>query len=216
MTTKMFSAPVTLKKLADEGTVEAVFSTATIIDSDGDRVLSSSFKHGQAVPLVWAHDWAAIVGKGTVLVEPRRAVFAGRFFTETTAGADAYKTVKALGELQGWSFGFRVLDSMSGASGERVITDLELFEVSPVLVGSNRQAHTLAVKRAAGAHRPDPALAAMRATFYAGLRGRDRADRAAVAAIKARFDERTARDRRIGAEALASAMQTSARVGGYR
>src|SRR5688572_30413232 len=105
MTDKRFAAGVTLKRLEDAGSVEAVFSTADVIDSDGDRVLSSAFQDGQRVPLVWAHDWARPVGRGIVRVEPLRAVFAGEFFLNTTWGKDAHGTVKGLGELQNWSFG---------------------------------------------------------------------------------------------------------------
>ena len=219
MSDKRFSTAVTLKRLSDEGSVEAVFSTSTIVDSDGDRVLSSAFRDGQHVGLTWSHDWQKIVGRGVVRVGPSQAVFAGKFFLNTTDGRDAHATVKEMSappSLQEWSFGFRVLDSEPGASGERVIKRVELFEVSPCLIGANRATHTLAVKRVTGAHRPDPALAALRRRFFAGLAARDRAERATVVALKARFDERTARDRRIGAEVLASAMQISARVGGYR
>lgn len=151
MTDKRFAAEVAIKARGDAGQVEAVFSTATVVDSVGDRVLSSAFKDGQAVPMVWAHDWSRPVGRGVVKVEPTRAVFAGRFFTETTAGKDAYLTVKAMGELQEWSFGFQTIDSEIAPTGEQVIKSVELFEVSPVLIGANRATATLAIKRAATA-----------------------------------------------------------------
>jgi len=219
MTTKTFSAPVTLKRLSDEGTVEAVFSTATIVDSDGDRVLSSAFRDGQHVGLTWSHDWQKIVGRGVVRLEPTRAIFDGRFFLNTTDGRDAHATVKEMSappSLQEWSFGFRVLDSEPGASGERVIKRVELFEVSPCLIGANTATHTLAVKRVTGAHRPGPALAALRRRFFAGLADRDRAQRAELIASRAGLDERAARERRVGASALAGALQTYARTGGRR
>jgi hypothetical protein len=74
------------------------------------------------------------------------------FFLDTTAGLDAYRTVKAMGDLQEWSWGFRVTDAdygeMDGAT-VRYIKGAELYEVSPVLVGANRDTATLAIKAAA-------------------------------------------------------------------
>jgi HK97 family phage prohead protease len=195
---RRFSAPVTIKARGSAGEVTAVFSTSTVIDSVGDRVLSSAFKDGQHVPMVWSHDWSRPVGRGTVRVEPTRAVFEGRFFTTTTDGRDAYEIVKAMADLQEWSFGFQMLDSEAGSQGERVVTALDLFEVSPVLVGANRATSTLSIKRAAeaGPDRPDPALVAIRSQFY----GRGRTDRADLIAIRARLAEEKAHERRILAD----------------
>ena len=82
-TTGRFGVPISLKRADDAGSVEAVFSTSTVIDHHGDRVLSTAFKDGQAVPMVWSHDLDRPVGRGVVRVEPKQAVFVGRFFLET-------------------------------------------------------------------------------------------------------------------------------------
>lgn len=131
------------------GRVEAAFSIFGKVDSDRDIVEASAFKNGQGVPLVWAHDWQRPVGKGKISVEKDRAVFKGEFFMGTTAGRDAYETVKAMGDLQQWSWGFRVTEfDMKQVNGEqiRVIKGADVFEVSPVLVGANRETHTVAIK----------------------------------------------------------------------
>ena len=215
MTDKRFSVDVTVKRLTDEGSVEAAFSTATVIDSDGDRVLSSAFRDGQHVGMVWSHSWDRIVGRGTVRVEPARAVFVGKFFTDTTAGLDAYRTVKAMSappSIMGWSFGFRTLGSERGASGETVIKQVELFEVSPCLIGANREAATLAIKAgtpAAGSrpgHRPDPVLL----TIQERLRLDGQVAEAELVAGLARVGEQVARDRRLRAEAKADMVRALA------
>ncbi len=147
--TKRLTLPAELKADGDEGSLSAVFSTFNVVDSDGDVVVPSAFTAGQEVPLVWSHDWARPVGKGTINVTPEHAVFDGRFFTETSWGQDAYQTVKALGSLQEYSWGFRVLDAEPGEmNGQpvRFIKRAEVFEVSPVLVGANRETYTLALK----------------------------------------------------------------------
>jgi HK97 family phage prohead protease len=132
-----------------EGRLKAAVSVFDEIDSDGDIVRASAFTDGQAVPLVWAHDWTKPVGKGVITVEQKQAIFDGAFFTDTAAGLDAYRTVKAMGELQEFSWGFQILDQIKGKptdSHKREITKATVFEVSPVLVGANRNTRTLAIK----------------------------------------------------------------------
>ena len=147
---KWITAPVEFKDEA-AGTVQAAFSVFNTIDSDGDVVKPSAFKDGQETPMTWAHKWDQPIGKGTVKVSRKQAVFDGHFFLDTQAGLEAYKTVKNMAGLQEWSFGFRVLDDEEGDfDGQRVrfLKGLELFEVSPVLIGSNRETRTLAIKGA--------------------------------------------------------------------
>jgi len=74
----------------------------------------------------------------------------------TNAGKEAYETVKAMEDMQQWSFGFEVNDSEMGSftkdSGEsqevRYLKDVKVWEVSPVMVGANQNTYTLAIKEA--------------------------------------------------------------------
>jgi HK97 family phage prohead protease len=148
MNIKRVTMPLILKADA-EGQVQAVFSTFNVIDKGGDIVLASAFTHGQQVPMTWSHDWTMPVGKGQILVESDRAVFDGGFFMGTQAGQEAYKTVKEMGPLQEWSWGFRVADAtFEQHDGEyvRVIKKAQVFEVSPVLVGEGEGTYTLGIK----------------------------------------------------------------------
>lgn len=139
-----------------EGKVEAVFSVFNEIDSDGDVVRPNSIKSGygdRGVAMVWAHDWKDVIGRGQIIQEEDRAVFKGQFIMDTERGRDAFNTVKAMGDLQQWSFGYQVTDSENGdfkKDGQtqevRYIKSATVFEVSPVLVGANQETHTLAVK----------------------------------------------------------------------
>lgn len=132
---------------APEGSLRAVFSTFDVADRDGDIVRASAFKDGQEVPMVWAHDWSKPVGKGVVRVEKSRAVFDGQFFLGTSWGRDAYESVKQMGSLQEYSWGFRVTETQPNKQIPGYdITAAEVFEVSPVLVGANQYTETLAVK----------------------------------------------------------------------
>lgn len=150
-TTKHITAPATLKADGDEGVLSAVFSTFDIPDSDGDVVRASAFTDGQPVPMVWAHDWTMPIGRGVVKVEPERAVFKGKLWLDTDDGMQAYRKIKNAGDLQEYSWGFRILDAEPGEQGGmpvRFITKAEVFEVSPVLVGANRETYTLSLKSA--------------------------------------------------------------------
>ena len=126
-------------KDASPGALTATFSTFGVVDRDGDITLPSAFTDGQAVPMVWSHDWHRPVGRGTIRVLPDRAVFDGQFFLQTAWGQDAYETVKAMGDLQEYSYGFQIKEAAPGTHDSqpvRVLKSLEVFEVSPVLVGA--------------------------------------------------------------------------------
>lgn len=164
METKHITTRATLKADDTTGALEAVFSTFGVVDSMGDIVERGAIPETQ-VPLVWAHDWTKPIGKGVVRNEPDRAVFSGQFFLDTTSGLDAYNTVKAMGDLQEYSWGLRVNDAdyveRDGAQ-VRVIKRAEIFEVSPVLVGANRMTGTLSLKDAQSlTDHSDAALAAV-------------------------------------------------------
>lgn len=149
MKTKHVRAQISLKADGNEGDVSAVVSVFGVIDSDNDVVLASAFTDGQAVPMVWSHNWDMPVGKGIIRVQPDRAVFEGRFFTDTSAGRDAYQTVKNMAELQEFSWGFAILDAEPGQQDGQVVRFIkrtDIFEISPVLVGANRQTGLLDIK----------------------------------------------------------------------
>jgi HK97 family phage prohead protease len=141
-----------------EGKVSAVFSVFNSLDSDGDVVLPGSIKSGFKsgdVPMVWAHKWDMPIGKGRINEDDGKATFSGEFFMDTDSGKEAYKIVKNMGDMQQWSFGYRVNDSerapfKSADSDEerdaRYLKDLTVFEVSPVLVGANQETYTMAIK----------------------------------------------------------------------
>ena len=100
-----------------KGQVKAVFSVFNNLDSDGDVVLpdaiNSGFKSGD-VPMVWSHKWDMPIGKGTIKKDKDKAYFDGSFFMDTESGKEAYNLVKNMGDLQQWSFGFKVDDSEYG------------------------------------------------------------------------------------------------------
>ena len=165
METKTFTSTLEVKD-DEPGRVTAVIATFNVIDRDGDVILPGAFVDGQEVPLVAAHDWSmdGWIGKGVIRVTDTEAIFDGQFWLDTTDGAEAYKKVKNMGDLQQWSWGFHVPEGAARTGvfqgqtvrflGEDV--PLEVNEASPVLVGAGVGTRTLSVKgmkRALAVHR---------------------------------------------------------------
>lgn len=149
---KAVAAPVEFKA-DDQGALRAVFSVFDVVDHDGDIVRKSAFAvaDGREIPLCWSHDWSRPVGKGVIKVGADRAIFDGRFFLSTDDGRNAYETAKAMGNLQEFSWGFRVpADGQEiipfGGEQVREITKAEVFEVSCVLKGAGIGTGILALK----------------------------------------------------------------------
>ena len=150
MNRKMF-APGELK-LDDQGHIRAAFAQLDVIDSDKD-VTRAGAMPAKAVPMSaygnTSWDGALPVGKGLITEDGDWAVFDGDFFMNTTHGRDAFETVKELGDLAEYSYGYAVLDSERGTKdGEpvRFLNSLDVFEVSPVLKGAGVGTHTMSIK----------------------------------------------------------------------
>jgi hypothetical protein len=169
---KRFEA--SLKLLGDgspEGTVQAMFSPFNKRDEGDDVTLSTFFTDGQPIAMTpWGHNWGDLPpGKGVVRNLTEGAAFDGAFFMDTDSGVQHYRTVKNMGGLQEWSFGFRVLESRVGSFADgndtpvRYLVRGEIYEVSPVLIGMNRGTYTLGIKGGLPiAEQGDAALAAVR------------------------------------------------------
>jgi HK97 family phage prohead protease len=139
---------------ADAGKVTVVFSTLGVVDHDGDVTLPGAFTDGQKVRIsAYNHaSWGPgglPVGKGAIREDGNSAIFDGQFFTNTDAGRETFETVKAMGDLQEWSFGFDVLDGGPGTfQGDTVnfLRKLTVHEVSPVLLGAGIGTRTVSAK----------------------------------------------------------------------
>lgn len=148
--TKHLTTSFAFKDDAPDGTIEAVYSTFGVVDRGGDIVERTAIEDGKSIPMVWSHDWSKMIGKGTVRTDETRAVFTGNLFLDTAAGKDAYDTIKAMGDLIEYSWGFRVVDAKYEQQDDQLIrriTKAEQFEVSPVLIGEGLGTGTLSLKQ---------------------------------------------------------------------
>lgn len=153
---KEFRAPIALKETdGQEGAFEAVFATFNVVDRDGDVTKPGAFKDGQKVRIsAWGHNWGVLpVGKGVIHADEEQAWVDGRFFLDTEGGMDTYRTVRGLEELQEWSYGFDIEKSAEGEfDGKRVryLEALNVYEVSPVMLGAGIGTRTTGIKGSVG------------------------------------------------------------------
>lgn len=152
MQTKKFHAPVELKADSDEsGEFTAVFARFNVVDHDFDVTIPGAFKEGQKVRIsYWGHRWMDLpVGRGVIHQDDEKAWVDGKFFLDTKAGRETYRTVKNLGELQEWSYGYDIEDATYGVfEGQDVqfLRSLEVYEVSPVMLGAGIGTGTTDIK----------------------------------------------------------------------
>lgn len=159
------------------GIVRAIFAVTGVVDEVEDLIIPGAFTRTLAtrrVKSVWHHSWKDPVGSVLDVEEwmpgdPRFATIPGgsvwpreagalvatvQFNMGTSWGRDAYTQVKQWHENgeAAFSIGYKV--PPGGASkrhdGVRIIHDLDLYEVSPVLHGAHPLTRSLEVKASVG------------------------------------------------------------------
>lgn len=134
-------------------------------DAFGDTIKAGAFakslrEHAArktAPGLFWMHDPAEPIGRWTALAEDEKGLkVTGQLVLETTRGREAHALLKA-GALNGLSIGFRARQSERGPNGNRVLTDIDLVEISLVSLPAALRARVTSVKSSPGAA---PGLAA--------------------------------------------------------
>lgn len=100
-------------------------------------------------PMLWSHRSDEIIGVWTDLREDATGLaVTGKLVTETARGKEAHALLKA-GALNGLSIGFRARQQERGANGIRILTDIELVEISLVALPSAGSARIKQVRAAA-------------------------------------------------------------------
>ena len=176
-------------KAEEEGAFTARIATLDVIDHDGDLTRPGAFPKKDVLVSAYQHgSWngALPVGKATIREEGNAAIAEGKFNLATTTGRDHYEAVKFAGDKQEWSYGFKVIGSApdkeieayakehDGARPVRIITKVEPYEISPVLLGAGINTQTLGIK--AGLPYADEAEAALAAVNAFAERTKSLAD----------------------------------------
>lgn len=138
-----------------EGEFKAVFSTMGVKDKDGDITLPGAFGQQDVIIASYNHgSWgsgtnALPSGKGKIYEQGNEAIVEGKFFLDTYAGSETYKTVKNVGDLQEWSYSLPEIDfeiRMENGERTRVLKKIGVNEVAPVLMGAGTNTRLLDIK----------------------------------------------------------------------
>jgi len=150
MDTKTYRARLELKADSEQGEFKAVFATLNVIDHDGDVTVPGAFGEQRVLIEPWNHDYSRPpVGRGVIGEKDDEAYVEGRFFLDTEAGREHYTVVKALEDMQEWSYTFRVVDAEPGVfEGEsvRFLKRMDVIGVSPVTRGAGIGTRTTSIK----------------------------------------------------------------------
>lgn len=147
-----------LARIEEAGRFEGYASTfGGPPDSYGDVIAPGAFARalaehaaaGSRPAMLWQHDTRAPIGRWSRIVEDERGLAVeGRLTLEVQRAKEAYALLRD-GALGGLSIGFRTRRSEAGEHGGRLLTELELLEISLVTLPANRAAMVAAVKAAA-------------------------------------------------------------------
>ncbi|GAA6197343.1 HK97 family phage prohead protease [Pseudophaeobacter arcticus] len=124
----------------DDSVIQGYASLFGEADQGGDRVAPGAYgaslqrlhASGCRVKMLWQHDPAQPIGVWEELREDNRGLWVkGRLLTEIARGAEAAALIAA-GAIEGLSIGYRTKRARRGEDGGRVLTEVELWEVSLV------------------------------------------------------------------------------------
>lgn len=144
-------------KASPKGEIEGLASPfGGISDSYGDVIAAGAFAkslqfhaaEGTAPAMLWSHDGSQPVGRWEVLAErPSGLHVKGTFSLNTAAGAQAYEHARA-GSATGLSIGGYFKEWRENSEGGRLITQVDLIEVSLVACPAAPRARVQSVKSA--------------------------------------------------------------------
>ena len=124
-----------------DGTViEGYASLFGACDQGGDVVgkgayaasLKAVAAEGRTIKMLWQHDPAQPIGVWDEVREDAKGLWVkGRLLPEVARGREAAELIAA-GAIDGLSIGYRTVKATKNDKGQRVLTELELWEVSLV------------------------------------------------------------------------------------
>lgn len=150
-------------KADEQGVVEGYGSIFGNVDSYGDIVAKGAFSRtleaakeaGRMPAMLWQHNAEEPIGVWTLMREDAKGLYVKGQFADTQRGREALALIK-MGALSGLSIGYSTVAADYDKSADvRVLTDVDLWEVSPVTFPANDQARITSAKRAGIATRRD-------------------------------------------------------------
>lgn len=154
METKRFNVAAEIKAVDDSGVIEGYGSVFGNLDSYSDIVAPGAFAKsleeakasGRMPAMLWQHNPDEPIGVWVEMREDDRGLFVKGKLAETQRGKEARELIK-LGALTGLSIGYTTRTyQVDRENDSRVLTDVQLWEVSPVTFPANSEARITGVK----------------------------------------------------------------------
>ena len=140
-----------VKSISEEGIFSGYASVFNVSDSYNDIIIDGAFtqslKYSHDIKLLWQHRHDEPIGVITKITEDNIGLYIeGKLLLDVNRAKEAYILLKN-GAVSGLSIGFRVKSSkLDRNTGSRIITEVELVEVSLVTFPANKQATISSVK----------------------------------------------------------------------
>jgi HK97 family phage prohead protease len=155
MNIKHMARPLAVKTLAVDGLFSGYASVFGKLDHQNEIVAPGAFRRTlskwrtqESMPtMLWMHDPTLPIGVWLLLQEDKNGLAVqGRLALRTQKGQEAYELLK-MKALTGLSIGYRIVSSRVDSKRKaRVLTDVELFEISLVTFPANEAARVSDVK----------------------------------------------------------------------
>lgn len=135
-----FCAPEAKLKVSDGLEIAGYASLFGAADQGNDVVMAGAYARslkamtasGKSVKMLWQHDPREPIGIWDEVREDRRGLYVkGRLLPDVTRAREAAALIEA-GAIDGLSIGYRTKRAEKNAQGQRLLHDLELWEVSLV------------------------------------------------------------------------------------
>jgi len=126
--------------LVDGATIEGYASYFGVVDQGGDVVEAGAYEaslaalaqKGRNVKMLWQHDPAQPIGIWDDIREDSKGLYVkGRLLLDVEKGREAVALIEA-GAIDGLSIGYRTKKATKNNRGQRLLNELELWEVSLV------------------------------------------------------------------------------------
>lgn len=138
-----------------EGWFAGYASVFDEVDQQNDRVIRGAFaenlqkwhQQGKLPKMLWQHESNQPIGRWRKIAEDGAGLYVeGELLLDVQKAREAYALMKA-GILDSLSIGYRVIEAVrSHKSQVRLLTKLELFEISLVTFAANAKAKITALK----------------------------------------------------------------------
>lgn len=127
-------------QIADGIAIEGYASFFGQVDNGNDMVMRGAYaksladlaSKGRSVKMLWQHDPSQPIGVWDEVREDEKGLYVkGRILTDVERGREAAALIEA-GAMDGLSIGYRTVKATKNDKGQRLLRELELWEVSLV------------------------------------------------------------------------------------